>query len=150
MGRRLHTPGGPAVSFPDPRVTFPAMKLTLTATLVAAVLVLAACGDDNDDESEGTAGSTETTTSEGATGATGTDGATAEPCPGADSPPNITNVNSYGIDCAAVEDAMAGIGSVSAKFKLGDFSCAIESGEELSGVWRCSGEAGYFTFAFGD
>jgi hypothetical protein len=124
------------------------MKLPLTAVLAAAVLALAACGDD--DESASTTSSTESTADAGATGATGGDGSQGEPCPGADSPPNITDVTSYGADCAAVEDAMAKIGSISTSFELGDFSCERESGSELAGTWRCDGEAAYFTFDFAD
>src|SRR5688500_1665067 len=123
------------------------MKISLSALLVVALLALAACGDDNDEDETR---ATEATTTEGATGTTGEGGAQAEPCPGADSPPNITELTSYGLDCAAVEEAMADIGSVSTEFDLGDFSCSRESGSELSGTWRCDGEAGYFTFLFGD
>jgi predicted small lipoprotein YifL len=126
------------------------VKPLLSALLAAAVLSLAACGDDEDEASTTTSQPTATTAGAGATGATGDGVAKGEPCTGAGSPPNITQVTSHGIDCAAVEDAMADIGSVSAKFKLGDFTCALESGEEVSGLWRCDGEAGYFTFAFGD
>ena len=126
------------------------MKLPLTALLAAAVLALAACGDDDDESASTTSSTTETTADEGATGATGTDGSQGEPCPGADSPPNITDVTSYGADCAAVEDAMAKIGSIATSFELGDFSCERESGNELAGTWRCDGEASYFTFEFAD
>lgn len=127
------------------------MKLSLSALLVAALLALAACGDDNDDESAGTTGGTPTT-EEGVTGATGEDGETGdgEPCPDADSPPNITAVTSYGADCAAVEDAMADIGPITESFQLGDFACEQTSGSELAGTWECRGEATYFTFEFGD
>jgi hypothetical protein len=125
------------------------MKKPLTVLLALAVLALAACGDD-DDEPTSTATTTTTTTEAGATGATGNGDAEGEECTDAGSPPNITAVTSYGVDCAAVEDAMKRIGSVKTSFQLGDFRCERESGGELSGVWRCNGEAGYFTFAFGD
>ncbi|MGI9020323.1 MAG: hypothetical protein ACR2G3_06400 [Solirubrobacterales bacterium] len=127
------------------------MKLTLSAILIAAALALAACGGD--DEGEAT---TTTTVSEGATGATGASGASGEegsegaPCAEAESPPNITKVTAYGADCEAVEDAMGELGSVSTKFELGDFDCERTAGSELSGSWRCHGEAGYFTFQFAD
>ena len=123
------------------------MRIASVLALVLCCAVLAACGDD-DGEGETAAGSTETTTSTGATGATGD--FQGEPCPGADSPPNITNVTAFGASCAAVEDAMAQIGAVGTKFKLGDFSCERTKGSELAGTWTCSGEATYFTFEFAD
>jgi hypothetical protein len=127
------------------------MRRSLLAILALAVLFFAACGDD-DDETTSSSTSTTTTSTEGAgaTGATGSGDAEPEECADAASPPNITQVTSYGVDCAAVEDAMKQIGPVSAGFKLGDFDCKRESGSALSGTWRCNGEAGYFTFAFGD
>ena len=130
------------------------MKRALALVFALASIALAACGDDD--------GSTTTVTEtitviSGATGDVGpittTTGDTdfpAEPCPDADSPPNITEVTSYGTDCEAVEDAMAQIGPVSEEFKLGDFDCARTEGSELAGTWECKGEASYFTFKFAD
>ncbi len=125
------------------------MKRPALALILAAVLLLAACGDDDDATTASTT-ATESTGTEGATGATGGGSAESEPCPGADSPPNITNVTSYGVDCSAVEDAMSKIGSISTQFELSDFSCERTEGGELAGVWRCDGEAAYFTFDFAD
>ena len=129
------------------------MKRALALVFALASIALAACGDDD--------GSTTTVTEtitviSGATGDVGpitTTGETdfpAEPCPDADSPPNITEVTSYGTDCEAVADAMAQIGPVSEEFKLGDFDCARTEGSELAGTWECKGEASYFTFKFAD
>ncbi len=127
--------------------------LRIAFAVLAVLLVgvsLAACGDDDEDTT-----TTETVTS-GATGDGGDGGATGtgdfqpEKCPGADSPPNITNVTAYGADCAAVEDAMAKIGAVATSFRLGDFDCERSKGSELAGTWTCSGEATYFTFQFAD
>ena len=73
-----------------------------------------------------------------------------QPCPKAESPPNIVNVVSYGASCEAVEDAMSQIKSVSRQFRIGDFECTRTSGTRLSGAWECKGEAAYFTFDFGD
>ena len=126
------------------------MRIAPSLALVLCCAVLAACGDD-DGEGETAAGSTDPTTSTAAAGATGATGDfQGEPCPAADSPPNITNVTAFGASCEAVEDAMAQIGSVATKFKLGDFSCERTKGSELAGTWTCSGEATYFTFEFAD
>jgi hypothetical protein len=127
----------------------PPLRLAAVAlSLLCAGSVLAACGDDDE-----TTTTTETVTS-GATGgdggATGAGDFQPERCPGADSPPNITNVTAYGANCAAVEDAMAKIGAVATRFKLGDFDCERTEGSELAGTWTCRGEATYFTFDFGD
>jgi hypothetical protein len=119
----------------------------LATAAVAAALVLGAlvgCGDDEDDEGGGET----TTTTVTQTGAD-TD-FQPQPCPGADSPPNIVDVTSYGADCAAVEDAMAELRSVGREFRIGDFDCARTSGTRLGGTWECRGEASYFTFVFGD
>jgi hypothetical protein len=131
------------------------MKLAPALALIALIasVGLAACGDD-DEETTTAADTTTTETTE--VGATGEEGATGESdfqpkaCPGAASPPNITEVTSYGADCAAVEEAMAEIGAVKTRFSLGDFSCERTSGHELAGTWTCRGEATYFTFKFAD
>ena len=122
---------------------------TLAAAAIAAALALGAlsgCGDDEDDEGGGE--TAPTTVTESQTGAD-TD-FQPQACPGADSPPNIVEVTSYGADCAAVEDAMAELRSVGREFRLGDFECARTSGTRLGGTWECRGEASYFTFVFGD
>ena len=111
------------------------MRLPALAGLALCCLALAACGEDD-----------EGTTTPDSTAAD----APAEACPGADSPPNITNVTAYGTSCEAVEDAMAEIGSVSEEFVLGDFDCGRIKGNELAGTWECRGEANYFTFEFAD
>lgn len=126
------------------------MKLLIATFLAAAALTSAACGGDEGDTTSTTTATTTATVDTGATGATGEGDAKPEPCPDAGAEPNLGPVTSYGVDCAAVEDAMKEIGAVSAEFRLGDFDCERESGTELSGLWRCNGEAGYFTFAFGD
>ena len=147
----MHTPDGPAVSFPGIRVNLSPMKLSALALILAAALSFVACGDDDDETTaSSTSSTTETTADTGSTGATGADGAEAERCPGADSPPNITSVTAYGADCADVEAAMAKIGSISTSFELGDFSCERTEGGELAGTWRCDGADGYFTFEFAD
>ena len=125
------------------------MRLALALASAALLLGLAACGDDDDSAAEPT--STAATTA--STTASGTSDSTdfpAEPCPGADSPPNIVNVTSYGADCGAVEDAMAELESVKEEFHVGDFDCAQIEGTSLGGTWECRGEATYFTFEFGD
>jgi len=131
------------------------MKRAAALALALTSIALVACGDD-----ENTTTVTETiTVISGATGDVGPTGPTpttgdtdfpAEPCPDADSPPNITEVTSYGTDCAAVEDAIAKIGPVTEEFRLGDFDCARTEGSELAGTWECKGEASYFTFKFAD
>ena len=138
------------------------MKPTVAALASAlAVLALLGCGEDDDSERASPAATT-TSVSEPAIGATGETGGTTTPtieddtglpeerCEGAESPPNIINVISYGTDCGAVEAAMAEIGSVSRTFRIGDFDCSRRSGTALGGVWECRGEASYFTFEFGD
>lgn len=126
------------------------MKLTLSAILIALALALAACGDDSEDEGETTSTTTVSEGATGASGASGEHGSEGAPCADAESPPNITAVTAYGADCETVEDAMAELGSVSANFELGDFDCKRTAGSELSGTWRCEGEAGHFTFQFAD
>lgn len=153
------------------------MRATIAVTCIALLgLGAGACGEDDEPGSPGTTGETSTlqsstttstttdstvpestsTTSTGSTtGATSTTteddtGLPKQRCPGAERPPNITNVISYGTDCGAVEAAMAEIESVSTSFRIGDFRCSLRSGNELSGVWECLGEASYFTFVFGD
>lgn len=127
------------------------------ALLASLALALGACGDDETTTVTETETVTTTTTAEAET----TDETTTEetttdadfpevPCPGAESPPNITAVISRGIDCAAVEDAIAELQSVSRKFRIGDFFCERVSGGRLGGSWECLGEAGFFTFEFGD
>jgi hypothetical protein len=114
--------------------------------MIALALALAACGDDDEGDGAGTV----TTTTEDVTTVTDDTGLPEERCPEAESPPNITNVISYGADCGAVADAMAQIQSVSRQFRIGDFECTRVEGTRLSGVWECRGEASYFTFTFAD
>jgi hypothetical protein len=133
----------------------PASAVAMLACLAA--LALAACGDD-DEEGDGTTTATETTTTEAGAGASGEEGSGStgpsdfQPrlCPGAELPPNITKVISYGATCDAVEDAMAQLGPVSKRFDLGDYSCERTSGSALAGTWTCKGEATYFIFEFAD
>jgi hypothetical protein len=122
------------------------------ACLILLTTALAGCGDDNT-AAPPTVTVTETITPPAAEGATGEEGETdfaAEPCPGADSPPNIAEVTSYGADCGAVEDAMSKVGSISREFTLGDFECSRVEGSSLAGTWECRGEASHFTFEFAD
>lgn len=117
------------------------MKATIAISVVALAVGLGACGGD-DETSATTSSSTSTSTDE--------TGLPEQPCPKAESPPNIVNVVSYGASCEAVEDAMSQIKSVSRQFRIGDFECTRTSGTRLSGTWECKGEASYFTFEFGD
>lgn len=137
-------------------------------TLLA--LALGACGDDDDSTAttastpaaETTATETaedttttqeDTTTGEASDGEAPIDPVTGnqgEFCRGAESPPNIVNVISYGTDCAAVEAAMSEIRGVTKSFRIGDFQCTRESGSKFSGTWECLGEANFFTFDFAD
>jgi hypothetical protein len=126
------------------------MRLALALACTALTLGLAACGDDDDSSEEATPAATTTDTTTPASGTSDAADFPAEPCPGADSPPNIVNVTSYGTDCGAVEDAMAKLGSAEEEFRLGDFECAQLEGSSLGGTWECRGEASYFTFEFGD
>jgi hypothetical protein len=134
--------------------------LTTLFCIAAAALALAACGDD---ETTTTVTSTETVSAPASTTASTVPEATTssttdehdtglpeERCRGAESPPNIVEVISYGADCGAVEEAMAEIQSVSRSFRIGDFQCTRTGGSALSGTWECRGEASYFTFEFGD
>jgi hypothetical protein len=115
----------------------------VSTALAVALLVLAVgiggCGGDDE-----TSSTTTTSTSTDETGLP------EQPCPKAESPPNIINVVSYGAACEAVEDAMSQLQSVSKQFRIGDFECTRSSGTRLSGTWECKGEASYFTFEFGD
>ena len=138
--------------------------MKLIASTAALLIALAALGCGEDDEPESTSTTAPAaTTADGPTGAGGIEtpttstttttentGLPEERCDGAESPPNITEVLSYGADCGAVEDAMAEIQSVSTNFRIGDFECSRISGSELSGTWECRGEATYFTFEFAD
>ena len=116
----------------------------VAALALLAMLALAGCGDDEDTTSTATTTVTETATDPYRTGFP------EERCRGAESPPNIVEVISYGADCGAVEDAMAELESVSKSFRIGDFECSRTSGGRLGGTWECLGEASYFTFEFGD
>lgn len=133
--------------------------LALAAAL--ALVAVSACGDDESTTVTTTVTETAADTTTDTDGDTTTDtpppDLTTEstdfeprPCPGADSPPNITNVTSYGADCEAVEAAMAKLRTVSKMFRLGDFECFRLSGNRLGGIWECRGEASFFTFEFGD
>ena len=139
------------------------MKLITSAAALLIALGAFGCGDEDEPESRSTTAPAATTANEGATGSTGIEtpttsttstientGLPEERCDAAESPPNITEVLSYGADCGAVEDAMAEIQSVSESFRIGDFECTRISGGELSGTWECRGEATYFTFQFAD
>ena len=150
------------------------MRFRSAIALVAAALVIGGCGSDDEDQpggesesstttsqattTESTTSTTEptstvetTTTTEATTTSTeDTTGLPKQRCRGAESPPNIVDVISYGADCGAVEAAMAELQSVAREFRIGDFECARVSGVALSGVWECRGEASYFTFVFGD
>jgi hypothetical protein len=119
------------------------VKATIAISLVVLALGASACGGD--DETPATA-----TTSTSSSTSTDETGLPEEPCPKAESPPNIVNVVSYGASCEAVEDAMSQLQSVSRQFRIGDFECMRSSGTSLSGTWECKGEASYFTFEFGD
>jgi hypothetical protein len=116
------------------------VKATIAIAALVLALGLAACGGD--DETTATTTTTSTSTDE--------TGLPEQPCPKAESPPNIVNVVSYGASCEAVEDAMSQLQSVSKQFRIGDFECTRTSGTRLSGTWECKGEASYFTFEFGD
>ena len=143
----------------------------LLGSALAAAALLAGCGSDSETitvtETQTVAASTDTTsatgdststepsaettsTAEAATTTTETTSADETSCPGAESPPNITNVVPVGVDCATVEAAMSQIGSISKTFSLGDFQCQRTSGFRLSGIWTCVGVDGSFTFDFGD
>lgn len=131
------------------------MKVASTVALIAALAMtgLAACGSDDEDTSttsSSPAADTAATGASGEDGASGESGAAGAPCPAADSPPTITDVTSYGANCAAIDDAIAKIGSVSEEFTLGEFKCARTDGSDVGGTWRCDGEGDYFTFEFSD
>jgi hypothetical protein len=111
------------------------VKAALAISAILLAVGLGACGGD--DETTATTSTDET-------------GLPEQPCPKAESPPNIVNVVSYGASCEAVEDAMSQLQSVSKRFRIGDFECTRSSGTKLSGTWECKGEASYFTFDFGD
>src|SRR4051794_20393313 len=123
-----------------------------TAFLIAALaaFAIAACGQKQGTGGKSTTTTATTSTTESTSAPTDETGLPKERCPGAESPPNIVDVISYGAPCSAVEDAMAQLKSVSTSFRIGDFECSRTSGSELSGTWECLGEASYFTFAFGD
>jgi len=144
----------------------------VTALVAATMLLWTGCGSDEEsgEAGEGTTSVSESTTTaatsttEATTSTTqatsttemttssveDTTGLPMERCQGAESPPNIVAVISYGADCGAVEAAMAELKSVSKEFRIGDFDCARISGAALGGTWECRGEASYFTFEFGD
>jgi len=111
------------------------VRIAAALALVVCSTALVACGDEDEPAA--------TTT------ATGLD-AQAQPCPGADSPPNITEVTSYGTSCEAVEAALGEVGEISEEFVIGDFDCGRIEGDQLAGTWECRGEANYFTFKFAD
>jgi hypothetical protein len=123
--------------------------LALITCMALSLAVAGGCGDEDKPETTTTADATTPTTTTSTTTAADTD-FQPEPCPGADSPPNIVDVTSYGTDCGAVEDAMAELRGVSREFRIGDFECSRTEGMALSGKWKCRGEASYFTFTFGD
>jgi hypothetical protein len=117
------------------------VKPTIAIALAIVAVGIGACGGD-DETSATTTTSSSTSTDE--------TGLPEQPCPKAESPPNIVNVVSYGASCEGVEDAMSQLQSVSRQFRIGDFECTRTSGTKLSGTWECKGEASYFTFDFGD
>ena len=144
--------------------------MTVFACTALIALGAAGCGDDEstdsgEDTSTTSTSTTDSSTTSEPTTSTSTESSTTstesttnpddtglpkERCKGAESPPNIVNVISYGTDCGAVEAAMAEIQSVSKNFRIGDFECSRRSGGPFGGVWECKGEASYFIFDFAD
>lgn len=133
------------------------------AAAVAVALVFAGCGDGDepqqvDEAVEEATDAVEDAAPDEAPSDSGTDDSTGAveqvetPCPGADSPPNITQVTAFNeLSCDEVEAAMDEIGAISESFEIGQFGCGRISGGEFGGTWECADFDGrYFRFDFAD